>query len=499
MVNAQSAAQRAHLLTGDPQYLTELDAGAGAAAETFAELNRQATAVAGLHLDLARLEHDLASWLAVLRAPVPAPAAPVPAAPTPASPVPSAAATAATTEAAAEAVRAADPAPLLAGTARIADGVAAEKQRLQAATSSDRTRMMVLVGALTAVLPALVGVLVVLGLRRLARPLADLERQVREAAHGDLTAPVVDGSARPGLLRGLFAELEGIRGLMTELRWDARRDQEALDQHGEAAVAVFEFLVAHSEPGPGVDAHGYLVAAEGLVAGDFCDVLALPDGRTALVQGDASGHGVQAGLAGAAAKAGVSGALRLGHGPQVAVEAAWGALADEDERFVTLAVAVLDPRAGTVEWVNAGHEPPVLRRADGAVERLDGTGPLVSSMIDPADRPWTTARTARAPGDLLVLATGVRRRTARSGAGRRPPRRSGHRRLHPVPGGRPARHRLAARRHHHPRRGAHRLNRHPRHPATGRSPGRRDTPAGRPFRAAARRPAGRRVDPAVAG
>ncbi|MFC6599330.1 CHASE3 domain-containing protein [Kitasatospora paranensis] len=251
VVNAQSAAQRAHLLTGDPQYLTELDAGAGAAAETFAELNRQATAVAGLHLDLARLEHDLASWLAVLRAPVPAPAAPVPAAPTPASPVPSAAATAATTEAAAEAVRAADPAPLLAGTARIADGVAAEKQRLQAATSSDRTRMMVLVGALTAVLPALVGVLVVLGLRRLARPLADLERQVREAAHGDLTAPVVDGSARPGLLRGLFAELEGIRGLMTELRWDARRDQEALDQHGEAAVAVFEFLVAHSEPGPG--------------------------------------------------------------------------------------------------------------------------------------------------------------------------------------------------------------------------------------------------------
>jgi serine phosphatase RsbU (regulator of sigma subunit) len=114
---------------------------------------------------------------------------------------------------------------------------------------------------------------------------------------------------------------------------------------------------------------------------------------------------VQAGLTSVTVKGRISTALSLGHRPHEAVRAAWDVLTTEDERFVTLAVAVLDPTAGTLQWVNAGHEPPLLRRADGTIERLDATGPLVSSMIDPSGRPWDTARTHLAPGDLLVLAT----------------------------------------------------------------------------------------------
>ncbi|GJF27712.1 hypothetical protein KNE206_04120 [Kitasatospora sp. NE20-6] len=384
LVNGQAASQRGYLLTGDPLYLAELNAGTADAAETFAELNSRATAVPGLHLDLAQLEHELATWLSGLD-PAGAPAA-----------------YAGPDRVSAAALHAGDPHRLLATTGHMTERLIEEQRSLQSATSSEHRSMLLVVTLLTAVLLTAVALLFVLGSRRFVTPLTALERRVQEAARGDTGG---GSHAHAGWFGGVFAEVEQVHTRMKELRWDARRHREALVQHGEAALGVFEFLVSHTGPGPGVDAAGHLVAAEGLVAGDFWDVLPLPGGATGLVQGDVSGHGVQAGLLGAAAKARASSALRLGHGPRVAVESAWGAVAEEAERFVTLAVVVVDPAAGTVEWVNAGHEPPVLRRADGTVEYLGGTGPLVGAVVDPADRPWRTARTSLGAGDLLVLAT----------------------------------------------------------------------------------------------
>ena len=82
--------------------------------------------------------------------------------------------------------------------------------------------------------------------------------------------------------------------------------------------------------------------------------------------------------------------------------------------FATIFFAILDPRTGDLAWVNGGHEPPILRRAGGAVERLMPTGPAVGAMPDMEFE----ARTARlAPGDVLVAITdGVTE--ARSAAGK---------------------------------------------------------------------------------
>ena len=384
VVNGQSAAHRGYLLTGDTAYLGELAAGTAEAAATFAELNSLATSVPSLDPDLAQLERDLSTWFSAVR-----PSIAVPVAGTAAG-------------VGAQTVRVADPKPLNASTGRLADRITETRDDILADAAAERHGRLILVTALTALLLVLVAVMVVLGTRRVVYPLAVLERRVKEAGAG---APEGPPRAQPGWLREISADVERLRARTRELLWAARRDREALTQHGEAAVGVSDFLVAHSEPGPGIDADGYLVAAEGLVAGDFWDILALPDGTTALVQGDVSGHGVQAGLTSLTVKGRVSTALSLGHLPHEAVRAVWDVLAKEDERFVTLAITVLDPKTGTLQWVNAGHEPPLLRRADATIERLDTTGPLVSAMIDPADRPWHTARTQLAPGDLLVLAT----------------------------------------------------------------------------------------------
>ena len=43
-------------------------------------------------------------------------------------------------------------------------------------------------------------------------------------------------------------------------------------------------------------------------------------------------------------------------------------------RFITLFYGVYTPATGALTYVNAGQNPPLLRRADGTIERLGGTG-----------------------------------------------------------------------------------------------------------------------------
>ena len=69
--------------------------------------------------------------------------------------------------------------------------------------------------------------------------------------------------------------------------------------------------------------------------------------------------------------------------------------------FVTLWYGVLRPD-GEVRYVNAGHNPPIVVRADGRVERLPRTGILVGWD---ADARFGEAAVVLAPGDLLVAFT----------------------------------------------------------------------------------------------
>jgi phosphoserine phosphatase RsbU/P len=68
-------------------------------------------------------------------------------------------------------------------------------------------------------------------------------------------------------------------------------------------------------------------------------------------------------------------------------------------RFATAVIGWLDDD-GSITLVNAGHCPPMIVRADGSIEEIDSTGPVIG--IVPNAR-WHSTTVTLNPGELLVL------------------------------------------------------------------------------------------------
>lgn len=156
----------------------------------------------------------------------------------------------------------------------------------------------------------------------------------------------------------------------------------------------------------------FAAAAETLpcraIGGDFFDYLDLGEGRLGIVLGDVAGKGPPAALLSAftqgslQAQASAAGAA----GPASILAAVNTALVRRgiSGRFVTLFFAVLSPDGG-LTYCNAGHNPPMLVGADGAVRRLE-VGGIVLGLFEDVD--FEEATVELAPGDfLLVFSDGV--------------------------------------------------------------------------------------------
>lgn len=153
-----------------------------------------------------------------------------------------------------------------------------------------------------------------------------------------------------------------------------------------------------------IDIHALMRPARE-VGGDFYDFFFTGPGKLALVIADVSGKGVPAALFMMRAKATLQGLLRSGLGLAEAVGRANRRLAEQNDAnmFVTAWVGVVDLASGALEFVSAGHEPPLLKRADGSVVFLEETaGPSLGMMDGSAYRTRTLTLAA---GDGLLLYT----------------------------------------------------------------------------------------------
>jgi len=118
------------------------------------------------------------------------------------------------------------------------------------------------------------------------------------------------------------------------------------------------------------------------VSGDFYDFILLPDGRWGFVLADVSGKGAPAALYMAMTRSLIRSEASHYTNPSSVLREVNARLLAESrcEMFVTVFFAVLDPSQRSLQYANAGHEPPFLRRASGRVERLTSGGPILGQF-----------------------------------------------------------------------------------------------------------------------
>jgi sigma-B regulation protein RsbU (phosphoserine phosphatase) len=150
---------------------------------------------------------------------------------------------------------------------------------------------------------------------------------------------------------------------------------------------------------PGMEAHGETRPAN-TVGGDFYDLVPLEDGRLVLALGDVAGKGSPAALLMALLLAMLRTLLQEGLEPGPMLERINTQVLRHapGSRFVTLFLAIVDP-GGRMTWVNAGQNPPHIRRADGRIETLPATA--VALGMFPSTT-YASQETMIEPGDLLV-------------------------------------------------------------------------------------------------
>jgi PAS domain S-box-containing protein len=128
---------------------------------------------------------------------------------------------------------------------------------------------------------------------------------------------------------------------------------------------------------PSVDIHSIYVPgrADASIGGDWYDAFRLRDGRLVVSIGDVSGSGVDAAVTMSNMRQIIRGTAQVHADPVLMLNAADRALRLEDsDLFVTAFVAVIDPIRRSVIYANAGHPPPYVREASGALHKLEFDG-----------------------------------------------------------------------------------------------------------------------------
>lgn len=156
---------------------------------------------------------------------------------------------------------------------------------------------------------------------------------------------------------------------------------------------------------PGYHFFDYYEAAY-QVGGDYFDYVPMSNGRMAVVVADVAGKGIAAALLMAQLSVIVQYQLASQPDPALAVREINRAFARHgwEDRFVTFAVAVVDPGGQSLTVVNAGHMPPLLRSRAGQVEPIgaDEAG-LPLGVVD--DYPYQSSTHNLEPGGFLTLFT----------------------------------------------------------------------------------------------
>ena len=138
------------------------------------------------------------------------------------------------------------------------------------------------------------------------------------------------------------------------------------------------------------------------IGGDYYDFIPQHDGKMLIALGDVSGKGTAAALLMSCLHAAIHGQCAAKTSLHQTVKSVNQYLAENTptNRFVTLFLAELDSTTGVINYINAGHNPPLIGRADGQVQQLESGGfPL--GILPSAE--YEVGQTMLNSGESLVI------------------------------------------------------------------------------------------------
>ena len=141
------------------------------------------------------------------------------------------------------------------------------------------------------------------------------------------------------------------------------------------------------------------------VGGDFYDFYKLSDTTVAFLAADVSGKGIPAAMCMMTAKTIIKDLAERGLAVNEIFTQANEKLCENNESgmFVTAWMGILDLTTGNVQFANAGHNPPLLKRADGSFEYLKTRAGFVLAGMEGVR--YRAGELTLNPGDRLFLYT----------------------------------------------------------------------------------------------
>jgi len=244
-------------------------------------------------------------------------------------------------------------------------------------------------------LAALAGVFVnVVFLRMVVRSLRQLATTVRRIAEGNLGVQTAPFSGAE-----LAYLADAVNSMSTSLaRSDRRRRQEMAQ-----AARIQRQLLPRELSLPGAEMACLFQPVEA-VAGDYYDVVGLPNGAWLMCVADVSGHGVPAAMSATMLKALLQHAIE--HHPTPAAILAFLnrqlLTICQTDNLASMFLARWDSAAMTLDFASAGHETCLFLSVDGTLRELRSTGLMLGVLDDAA---WETQSLQVRRGDRLLLVT----------------------------------------------------------------------------------------------
>lgn len=181
-------------------------------------------------------------------------------------------------------------------------------------------------------------------------------------------------------------------------------EKERLEEEMRLARGIQEKLQPEEIP----EVEGLQIATLALpsrhVAGDYFDLIKLENNRLLIAIADVTGKGVPASLLMSNLQACIHVMVPMDISLDEATLHINRVICDNTtyDKFITYFHGIYDLAARSFLYVNAGHNPPTLIRADGSMELLDKGGLLLGVM---KGLPYECGTVTLYPGDVLALFT----------------------------------------------------------------------------------------------